>query len=1614
MMNFHHDSQIGINLNPNINLPSNFPIQNIQNTLNNYNSNSISSALQLSNIQMPDQLNTMNNYASTAMHIGNQANSMMSNIQNLNLSNLNMANNPMASAMNNSAGGGMAMDPVTGIANAVTSGFNFLSGLTGPSEGDKRQTIRTQHQEQRQTIETQGRVQKEVITKQHQEQRQTMTHGFNLKNKIMDKEQKHRKEFVDHTTKRKKEITEHQSDLMIKHKRMAQRHNLELADRNEYNTKLHIRGQRRNNLYSHENRMVEIHAQNHLLKNQKAGDIIDQKQLMLYQQKVTQEQSNQRFKQQALANLMMNQSNKEKFEYSDTIMKQNFLQKRNYDNLKTKNQAILKSIDHSNSISKIKIQEEEKRQTAQTLNELKAQAMNQKYLMGKELQQISFQNDIHKAKLSHASNKELQQMQIEAKSHEINSQFELEKIKQNNKLQYSQMETQMIKDEYEEKSKLEMLRTSKIENIENSKFRRELYFKNLDAIKNNIPDYSSEIFVPRPQIIQQIEHYFDLNNKQYLHPNKTLSLYGWAGSGKSFIAWQYATTHFDNPYAKVWWIECDSQDTIFDSIRDISLQEGMEDPYQKNIKTIIGYSRLKTSQAKKRCLIVWDNLEDPNLYYNIRNKYRFYPAMGVDHIITSRNYLVPNNMTINKMTLEQAYRLTTSIYSPMKNNQTESKFNSVQTANLQWKRGIDNNRVTDSDQAESLKHLLENKFHNNPLKISQTIQYLRGSSTPYDEYLGLSRHQKQQLSEYESPLYSYSRNLTCKESTLLKVKELTQSYPFTLCLMKVLSVIDFKNIPKDLFKDITHKVYQYRNAVMKLKELGLIQSKHGMLEMNPLSQEYIYDGMTPPEKLKNFELSLNHLSHQSRNSNIYINHINVYWSKLNREYMQKAQNYKKEYLTLIYKSTPMIMQAVAYLKNNTHNHKLISQQRIKLAYQMLALLIKNLESSANDEMDLEDIFKVEIYHTYSELLLLLNEKDSALKFIDKSLEQHPSLNQKVKIIITKSQLVSSKEQLFLLEEMLQELSDDTNHSLDKGKLKSELSVDPKDIYTLKFILSKACLHENNLKKAASLAKESLKYFSQINHKSTIAEILYILGMSLIDTNESEAILQLNKSKEIYEELNNFEKTYAVTNILAENHEKNNNIKDAVKAYEQNCELIYRSPYKDKLTQFDSWKKLITNYQAIAEDGHQPLAFIIVEHDKPNFIAPYLKYISYGLSSKLSNLVTSQYRRSAQSKALLSPSIIQLICRYFSVLNLKNNDGLSLLHKAKSSTMVTKLVEYGADVEISNMNGKTPFQYHKTKGSGLELRLKRLNANPWLDESDNITDLDGHNDRITELKASTRNEILISCDRTNTICLWNTSNHSLMKRIKEKRNISSIGIAPNGRFSSLCFNDQKSEILDIGNNYKRYRLKTGKGIHLCEFLNSSTLVTLSNDNVISRYDITSNKYSALGTTSISSPQASYHEDNIYYIGSSSGKLEIIDLRDVSTISKVQVTKNPITHLAGNRLNLLAIADKKGRMYCLDKRKIYNKENLYKIKKHRSNLSGLSFSSRYPNLLISCCYDDELRVANLTDSYQIIEKHIEDEDLITNMSIDRLHNSLIYGYQNGKVKIWDLSWSRIYSK
>ncbi len=532
----------------------------------------------------------------------------------------------------------------------------------------------------------------------------------------------------------------------------------------------------------------------------------------------------------------------------------------------------------------------------------------QKYYLENKLSQQQSNRDIEKIATEYEQKQALTQQNIDFEDKKMQYNRDTQKIKyaQDNMLEQQKYNYQkdLIETKYQKVKQIHDQKAIADDMLEQKKFERKLYFNNLDAVKTNLPSHNIIPFIYRNDILDTIKENLFCTQKNSIDsfiwhiPNKETSLYGWSGVGKSVLALTYSHSYFNDLYEMVWWIDAQNNETVFNSLRDIAWQLGSKTAYGTKVeRDILNYIRLKISQQKHKWLIVWDNLDDINIYYKY-NKTRFYPSIGGHILITSRNIKAPNKILVKTLSDNKAIELCLGIVSPQ--NEVE---------------------------AFAMKHLATNVLHKLPLAIKEACTYIKDTAYSYKGYLSILQCYTKELDNEKECDMDYNRGITLGSSILFSINipsmyEVNRENdvcdtrlldfknslkwnqysniknPETLSfIINALTILDYKAISREVMEVLPLNIIDLNRGISLLSKKGIIQiDNNGNFFVHPVMQNIVFNKLTAYQKCIIFNIIFNILKkcHDKTWPNEEVaSHLYCFWNRLIKELW--LINNKKDY-----------------------------------------------------------------------------------------------------------------------------------------------------------------------------------------------------------------------------------------------------------------------------------------------------------------------------------------------------------------------------------------------------------------------------------------------------------------------------------------------------------------------------------------------------------------------------------------------------------------------------------------------------------------------------------------------------------------------------------------------
>lgn len=339
------------------------------------------------------------------------------------------------------------------------------------------------------------------------------------------------------------------------------------------------------------------------------------------------------------------------------------------------------------------------------------------------------------------------------------------------------------------------------------------------SVKHRTERSHSDLILPikftlnRPELMDEINEKLKKQNGL-----QTIALVGLAGSGKKVLARQYAR---EQDAEIVWEINAEGQETLLSSFERLAYSLSKSDVDQQALKTL-----LDTKNAQKRedrlLLFIREKMNAFSnwifIFYNANDFHNIQKYMPQDCewgpgkvIITTTDNNIQNNKYVNQIVqvgeLNEAQQM--ELFIKILNKGSSEQFT--------------------LDQKKVIKKFL-NQIPPFPLDVSIAAYYIKETKTPYDTYIKyLNAHTPEFHQLQENVLkgtggYEKTRH----HIVSLSLKKLINSNPQYKNLLLFISLLDSKNIPRDLlysYKDrlvvdnFIHDLNKYSLVIFTLYDL---------------------------------------------------------------------------------------------------------------------------------------------------------------------------------------------------------------------------------------------------------------------------------------------------------------------------------------------------------------------------------------------------------------------------------------------------------------------------------------------------------------------------------------------------------------------------------------------------------------------------------------------------------------------------------------------------------------------------------------------------------------------------------------------------------------------------
>ena len=326
---------------------------------------------------------------------------------------------------------------------------------------------------------------------------------------------------------------------------------------------------------------------------------------------------------------------------------------------------------------------------------------------------------------------------------------------------------------------------------------------------NNLPARPLR-FTGRQEILENIHRTFEKKEAIAL----TQAISGMGGIGKTQIALEYAY-RYRSEYDCVWWLNAETEETIFASFQEFALKTKIIDDDVKETKIIIAAVR-HWMQQTDNWLFIYDNVEDETKL----KPYLPVQSHGRQHIlITSRNTQFLNYTPIN-----------ISVFTEAEACEFIEKY-------------------TNKPADEHFKELAE-KMGRLPLALDQAGAYMAIHKKSYEEYLNL--YNKKSLALLKT--YKVDNEKKTVATTWMvsfeKINNSAAKQLLNLCaffapdiILKAFFTLANEVLPDELRKAVSDEM-DYDDILAELTKYSLITlNENGFFSIHRLVQEVIRDSL---------------------------------------------------------------------------------------------------------------------------------------------------------------------------------------------------------------------------------------------------------------------------------------------------------------------------------------------------------------------------------------------------------------------------------------------------------------------------------------------------------------------------------------------------------------------------------------------------------------------------------------------------------------------------------------------------------------------------------------------------------------------------------------------------
>lgn len=354
-----------------------------------------------------------------------------------------------------------------------------------------------------------------------------------------------------------------------------------------------------------------------------------------------------------------------------------------------------------------------------------------------------------------------------------------------------------------------------------------------------IPYRRHPYFTGRDSDIRRLKDSFFKEDKT----SEIQMLCGMGGVGKTQLAIEYAFK-YENEYDVVWWINAENEHAILSGLEELCGELGLPIVDENNQPIAIKILK-KWMQANERWLIIFDNLEEPDLVYTY----------------------APTNIKGNILATSRSCEWGGSI--------------PVNVLNEKFSKNLLLESTNQKDSATALK--LAKELGYLPLALEQASAYIRETGLSLVEYL-------QRFEQYKNEIIGKGKALNYNETVLttwkISLETVSEIMPICKKFMLFCSFLDADNISKKMFFDEKERfipqflsqglksILEFDEVIKLFKRYSLIQTNEEFFYIHRLLQVVILSELSGQERKTELQEVINFLEDNIETVNNRIN-INV-------------------------------------------------------------------------------------------------------------------------------------------------------------------------------------------------------------------------------------------------------------------------------------------------------------------------------------------------------------------------------------------------------------------------------------------------------------------------------------------------------------------------------------------------------------------------------------------------------------------------------------------------------------------------------------------------------------------------------------------------------------------